>query len=467
MMVLVSPVFSQSLDFLFSESLTVDETSGFFDKTGFSMLFNYHWFDLAMDIRYTNDGKYEPEEARWTGSHYLFPGQNYISAAVSPFRFEFGRLDPQSVLDTPYSLYISSNEITSLGARLEFDGDFFFYRTQWIQLNFNSEMEYEAGIDTDPADTDYWRDRGANHKTWGIRLGDFLFGFQDSSVYLDKSFDPEYFASPLPQFLTQLFRTHGGKPWSEQNNENILMGFFCQYNPADWYAYGQLLVDDINASFVPGVDADNLSKMAWSAGVEWDSPYGGLAFYTAGATKYTFEATYSDSDSYSLMPYEYTYYPATEFPFSSGPDHVLWYYDNYIGYKYGENNLAFNLTYKNTFLKDDPWEFSIDGGLEWVINGSKSPANPWHEYQSWLEIDVPAEWLNDPVLENILRMNVHAEKKIWKFNIFLDLELGYVWNGLLLEEIDPDEPKRFVPSAGNNFPLYSVGLGVLFDWDLF
>lgn len=459
--------FTQNLDFQLSGNLIVNNEAGLHDIALGVLTFDYSFFTLVSSLAYTNDGKFAPAEP-WTGDHYMDPGVNALSIVYDDFTFEAGRLDAESNLETPYSLYVTSSDISSNGMNFTYDGDFFFYNTRWIQLNYRSMHDYPGGIGVGTGDTGgTWRDKGSNHKTWGVKLGDFHFGLQDSSVYLDRSFDYEYFLSPLPQYLTQLFRTHEGKPWSELNNDNSILGFFIEYNPEDWYAYGQFLIDDVNASFLPNVSVENLTKMAWSLGVTWDTPYGVFGFYHAGATKYTFAATYTEPGSYSSLPYGFTYYPATEFPLNAAGDmQTLWYYDNYLGYKYGENNLAFDITYSNIFLKDKPWEFSIDGDLEWVINGSKSPANPWHQFDHWNEITPHAELLTDPVSEHILRLNIHAEKPIWKFDILLDLQIGYVWNGLVLEEIAPDEPKRFVPQAGNNFLLYNLSIGFRFNWDI-
>jgi hypothetical protein len=449
------------------EARTADVTGAVWEILNARFLFEYKWFSLFSELGLTNEGKYEASENQWTGDYYMIPGENYLQIDYNPFLFQIGRLDARSNINTPYSLHLTSQDLTSIGANFTFDWGPLFYNSRWIQLNYRSEHSYPEGIDRGNPENIYWQDKGANHKTFGVNLKNFRFGWQETNVYIGRSFDLEYFVSPLTQYLTQLFRTHAGKPWSEQANDNTVMGPFVEYMPEYWYAYGQLLIDDVNASFLPGVDVKNLTKMAWSTGVSWNSPIGEWSLFHAGATKYTFEATYADSNSYSIIPYSYTYFPAVEFPIRGSVLKTLWYYDNYLGYKYGENNLAFQLSYQNTFLKKKPGEFNLNADLEWVLNGSKSPANPWHEYTSWKEIDPHVELLTDGVVEHILRLRLRASKNIWKLKVVLDLEFGYVWNGLDLEIIAPDEPKRFVPQEGNNFPIIAAGIRCVLDFNIF
>ena len=92
-------------------------------------------------------------------------------------------------------------------------------------------------------------------------------------------------------------------------------------------------------------------------------------------------------------PYQYTYYPEVEYLLEDGTPMTLEYGDNYIGYKYGENNLAFLVDYANTF---SGVEFTA--GLEYVISGSKSPANPWFEYDDVEDTSKEALLLDDPML---------------------------------------------------------------------
>ncbi len=458
---------------VFSQGLNL-ETGGYVSVYDFSELgygisadlaFDWEWFFAQASASFTNESSYDPLSLP-PGDVVILPGQIFAAVYAGPFTFELGRISAVSNLETPYSLFISSEGLTSEGANFVYDGDFFFFSTRWMLLNFNSDMAYPSGIDDSNPDNVLWRDRGANHKTWGIWIDDFRFGIQDAGVYLDRPLDPVYLLSPLPYALTQLIMSGAGDAWSDQNN-NSLTGVFCEYLPEDgeWYAYGQLLADDLDLGFIPGLDGDNQTKLAWSTGISWDSPVGKFGFYHAGAMKYTFEAVFADSNSYSLGPSGYTYYPAVGIPYD-GDTVELWYTDNYIGYKYGENNLAFNLTYGNIFFEKDPWAFSLEAGLEWIINGSKSPANPWHEYTDADQASSDAGLLTDPVLEHILELTAHIEKQINSFKLFLDIELGCVLNGIATEVIAADEPVRYVPQEDNNYFMSALSFGFLFDWGI-
>ena len=244
------------------------------------------------------------------------------------------------------------------------------------------------------------------------------------------------------------------------------MGFFCDYEDPDFYLQGQILVDDINAGILAPLlgwaisslnNIENLSKVAWSLGGHYEAPFGRIGFYHGGALKYTFEATYVSADSYSTLPYEYTYYPITEYV-SGSEDIPLDYTENYIGYKYGENNLAFLVDYSNRFFTGKPYVFDLYSSLEWVLNGSKSPSNPWHENDSWLEISAPFELLSDDVVEHALKIDVTLSKALKNWLFTINGTLGSVWNRLELVEVVSGEPKIYIPQSGNNHPIASISL---------
>ena len=55
--------------------------------------------------------------------------------------------------------------------------------------------------------------------------------------------------------------------------------------------------------------------------------------------------------------------------------------DSNIGFPWGENALAFKVTFDTDILKGTEWAFGLSTSIEYVLNGSKSPDNPWHQYQ--------------------------------------------------------------------------------------
>ncbi len=260
-------------------------------------------------------------------------------------------------------------------ADLSVKGGRFTYESRWIRLNSNALQPIRAGDLTSA-----YPDRGANYKVFAVELGHWRFGLQDTAVYYGREFDAEYFLSPIPSILTQMVTKRDSTPWQEDANDNSILGLFAEWRPPWGYLYAQWLVDDISLNFlIPWFLRDTFgnptvaNKWAWSVGGHWDLPFGRLGFYHAGATKYTFAATEDDK------PYGYTYYPAVEYSLDDTMtdfEAVLDPQDNYLGYKYGENNLAFRLELSH--LPHPVLGADFQAALEYVLSGSKSPANPWH-----------------------------------------------------------------------------------------
>ena len=441
------------------------------------------FMDFLIDFSIQNDGKYVPHSQYQMGN-YLLMNNCYIGFNYDNLSLYGGRGIQKDIVDTPYSVYISSYEIPAVFLDLTWDSPRFLYETRWIRLNANSKNTYEGY----PAMTYF--DRGMTYKVYALKMGAARLGYQDSSVFLFKQFDFESLVSPLPMFFVQMINTTAGRPWSEQDNTNSLMGFFFDISKENWYLQTQILVDDINASIlkyllgdlIPALNSiENLSKVAWSLGGHYVFPFGKIGLYHGGALKHTFPATYvmanrtsadagDDRPYYSTLPYQYTYYPASRYlsKGSSGDWIDISYVENYIGYKYGENNIAFQADYTNTFLKKSPWVFDFYGSLEYVVSGSKSPANPWHEHDSWLEIDLPVELLNEDVLEHTFILTASAEKPFRAWTFSLALEFGHIWNALVLTEVEgrPDEPWIWRPAAGVNRTIYALTLGVRYSIDL-
>ena len=147
-----------------------------------------------------------------------------------------GRLPHRDLVDSPYSLFISSSAHPDILADITFRGGPFTYETRWVRLNTRSEAGYP--------------DRGANYKVFAVRLGDWRFGLQDSAVYVDRVFDEEYFFSPVPNIVTQMINNHAGKPWGQDSNDNSILGLFVERQRPESYLYAQWLVDDIDLSFL-------------------------------------------------------------------------------------------------------------------------------------------------------------------------------------------------------------------------
>ncbi|MFP3959900.1 MAG: hypothetical protein ACLFUX_07010, partial [Spirochaetaceae bacterium] len=459
-----------------------------YDQVGFAAGYGRGILGVAFDVMLINDDKYIPSQPFMFG-HYFRLNEGMVRLSPEPFDLRFGRINHSDDVETPYSLFISSADIPAVIADASYDDDFFFYRTRWISLTRNWDYEHVVNIydpEADPAErvSDEQldvipSDRGANYKAYGLKLGDFRFGIQESIIYIHDEFIPEYFFSPLPMYFTQLVTTRGDtdrrdegeKPWTQEGNQNSILGFFVDYQTPASYAYVQFLMDDVNlSSLAPGYELTHPNKLAWSLGGRQAFDFGNLGFYHAGATKYTYEATrVSTSDNqYSVNPYEYTYYPAVRYG-----DKTLWYYDNYLGYKYGENNLAFMATYDRSFP-----EFDLGGSLEYVVSGSKSPANPWHEDKK----GEGTQLLDDPELEHTLTLSGEITRRVGNWHLTAAPTIGYQWNRLQLEEvpegsdderqIDGVVPEIFRPTGGDRFlgslflgARYTLGVNQDTTWD--
>ncbi|MDC7126129.1 MAG: hypothetical protein PQJ46_11220 [Spirochaetales bacterium] len=422
--------------------------------------YNIGYFDVFGSFSVCNDGKYQPSH----GDDLFFGYYFYLESGGFKFNYDylsltFGRTTQEDVVDTPYSLFVSSKIIPTLLADVSFDNDIFFFTSRWTELNRDSSMTY-----TTQDGEESWPDRGWQYNTYGIYIKDFKFGFQDSLIYTDESFDPEYFLNPLPGFFKQYVRISSGKPWTVEGDANSIMGFFVEWNPSKIYAYGQLLIDDFNANAILNPDSvQNPNKIAWSVGGRYEFNWGTLGFYNAGATKYTFQSSGTTSGDYL---YGYSFYPSTTYT-ANGVVMPIELEDTYIGYYNGENNLSFLVDYEATWVG-----IGIYSSLEFSLSGSKSPANAWSQYSWWTEEDdAGTKFLDSDVLEKKLVLTVGASRSLkelgaWAehFIISMSLEAGYIWNVLELTDTlssDVNQEEYWAPSE-NNEAVFSVTLGVCY-----
>ena len=460
-------------------------------------------FRLYIDIALVGDSIYDPSETYMLG-RYVYINDAYVDLDLDRFYIKAGRSTQKDIIDSPYSLFVNSEPHPSTQIEAKYEGDFFFYTSRWVSLNNNSEQTYWGyGPDDDPFAFDlsagnyydqfypdgvYWLDRGSNFHVYGLNLGDWSFGLQESAVFLHYDFNAELFFSPMIMYLTQLVVNGGAKPWNELANSKHVMGFFANRTTVDSYFGSQILVDDLNLSFVPGIDTnDNHTRLAWSVGGSKDFNFGSLGFYHAGATKETFASTYTHEDDktyasydtdqvpvyYSSRPYSYTYYPAVQYSLEDGTPMPIDYTQNYIGYKYGENNLAFMMDYTNSFYLRTDKQFSLYAAFEYVLNGAKSPVNPWHEYDDWA--DVPGSFtLLDDTIEHIVSVKARLDKPLpffgEVFSVFMDAEFGMAINAMTLEPAsvgtETTEPWIYRPQEGVNEPIFGLTIGASYLWRL-
>ena len=434
----------------------LDGNPAIYDKINTSAFYNYGFFSFLGDVSLINDKKYSPAEDYWLG-HYFYPAQGGIFLDFELLSLQAGRFYQTDVIDSPYSLIISSMKLPALFVDTTFHLGRFTYTSRWVVLNTRSSEK-------PPDYPDGYPDRGMNYKIFALQFDDLRVGLQDVVIYVDYVFDPEYFLSPVPDAIVQLYRKQG-KPWSEYTNDNIVMALFAEWSKPNYYLYAQWLLDDINLDFlIPGFLRDVLGdnqipqKMAWSLGGTYDFSFGRLGFYHAGATKYTF----SPATNYAEYPYQYTYYPAMWYQLKDGTTLPLDYRDNYIGYMYGENNLAFLVDFTRTF-----GSVTLNADLEYVVSGSKSPANPWHQYLSKDEAGRDTKLLDDSVLEHTATAGIAAAWSLGRLTLFTKLRIGGVFNKLELNGlVTPEDggPAIFQPERGNDQLVYQLAAGASYTF---
>jgi hypothetical protein len=448
----------------------------FYDIAGMRFSFDAPFLSLVASAHLSNDGKFLPTEAwlRDLGNQYIVIDQGTTGIHAGNFSFLAGYMKPTSSIDTPYQVYLNPNAPASLSMVLSFEDSFFEYESRWISVNLRSANKYGWG----PASKEdsYWLDKSVNYRLLAVKLGDVRVGYEESSVYL-RSFDANYFFSPLPSFLTNTIMTQSLNPWTQDPgyNDNTLMGAFADYRSGPAYGEAQLLVDGVNFNFlVPAGSSLNtwsLNQLAWSLGGRYAFPFGTLGLWHGGATAYTYAAIYptqyssSQSAPYDAnkIPYEYMYIPTVVYNGS-----IVDVRDSNIGFMWGENALAFRLTYDALPFAGTPWELSLNSSFEWAINGQKSPDNPWHAYTDFSHIPERIQLFNvggAEVLEHVLLLRVGAAKRLGDFTASIRFDIGGDINAMTIDYGDANmmarnEAAMLTPLLGNNKLILGLELKV-------
>jgi hypothetical protein len=378
-------------------------------------------------------------------------GVLYSGEAISA---SLGKLEERDIVDSPYSLFLSGRDNKALGASLGLCDGPFFYDSRWIALSYDLENTREdASWD--------WPDRSADVKSWGLELGDFRVALQDVVVYTASSgtrgpaFDPEYFLIPIPSIFVQYLGFSEDSPWRKsETDDNTMTGFMVDWKRDGWYAVGQLLVDDFNMNrFLNPSGRQNPDKIAWMLGGRRETEYGTFGLYHAGATKYCFEP-YGDKDENSM--YGYTYRPDVEYEVDGTPM-ALEPEDNYVGYLHGENNLALMGTWRNDYDA-----IKVAASFEFTLSGSKSPANPWGEYLRWQDGGSGTKLLGEDRLEKKLLLGGSVAMPAGKFDLGVEVKLGWVWNRLELDDAPGDDGLnglRIYRPSNDSAPIGEIVLG--------
>jgi hypothetical protein len=420
-------------------------------------------FDMAASLEYLNDGKYTPSES-WmsrVGGLYMVMNEGYTRLKFDNLAFTAGYLKAHGTVDTPYDSYINGNHIGSLGADISYKNGGFSYESRWISVNLNSRWAY--GADYGSLSGKQWEDRGANYRSFSYAWGNLRLGYEESALYIGRPFDPLYFFSPMPAILTNtLINQTTSNPWVQNSNDNSMMGLFSEYKTEDLYLEAQFCVDDIN---IPYFLKYNEDKFAWSLGGSWDSSYGKFSFYHGGATQFTYESTYAGVGTVNAYPYQYTYFPLSTAPTPGSADtsnsDLLDITDNSIGFMYGENSLAFKFGYQNRILPDFLGGLDFAAHFEYVLNGIKSPDNPWQAYENDTQIPYRIGlFREDGVLEQRMIADASANAKLGDLRIGLGIMIGEILNRLAVVPVVAGEPSMYVPQAGKNQFVFELALSL-------
>jgi len=234
-----------------------------------------------------------------------------------------------------------------------------------------------------------------------------------------------------------------------------MIGLFWDIKKSVWDAYTQVLVDDFSLGFLRFLYdgfSPNPWKAAWAFGGRLHTNIGRFGLHHGGALKYTFQPVGTDGhgrykDDSAATAYGYTYYPETRY--FDGSDAVnLLIEDLMVGYKHGENNLAFQVDYQNKF-----YNFLVNAELELVLAGNNSPANPWHDYDArksmYEDGRKGSQLFNDGQIEKRLEFRINVSRSFGPLSTYAAMAIGGRFNKLVLSppDIDPyshNSPERTV-----------------------
>lgn len=403
--------------------------------------------EIVASMSASNDGKYGAALADIPGGNtygfYFLLGEGGIRQRLGSLEIEAGRFRLKDEVESPYSLFINSLGISTLSLGLSYDDGTFYYRSRWLSLNHDSDA---GATDISEAWGAGFPERGATVKTYGLRLGEMSFGFQDSVVYAGRWFDLEYLLSPLPNYFTQYVRGTGGVPWVTNYDDNEIMGAFWNWKrPGEFSAHAQLLLDDFGLGELIGSWNRNPWQMAVSLGGRLETGAGSFGLDAAMATKYTFEPSNATQASDA---YGYSYYPETRFSsywqdLGTTVNSAIAVEDNEIGYKYGENNLALQVDWRGVL-----GGFDLGGALEFRLSGSNSPANPGHDDDAVLSNGT--KWLDEAVLEKRFLLALGAARSFgaWRLS-------GVLSCGLALDALEPRASTTTAAGTANDIWIYS------------
>jgi hypothetical protein len=435
--------------------------------------------EILGSLSAADDGHYGAALADMPGQNtlgfYFLLDEGGIRQKLGPLSLEVGRFTFQDEVNTPYSLFVNSTGISSTTAAFTFDTGTFYYTSRWIGLDYDSAVSSPGwNINTPGWNQNGFPDRGANIRSYGLRLGEMRMGYQDEAVYSGRYFDYEYFLDPLPAYFLQYVRGTGGVPWDTGYNDNCNMGLFWTWDrPGSFSLLAQVFLDDFNLHFIFPSWPDQPWRIAGTIGGRLETKAGSFGLYAAMATKYTFEPSNGGA---ATNAYGCSYYPDTQYTtwWQDAHEDVtapISIEDNEIGYKYGENNLAVQVDWKGSL-----WGLNLGSALEFRLAGANAPSDPGQGlgYMPW----VGAQWLDDPVLEKRFMLFFSAAKQLGNWVLYAKAGAGVAFDALVLTSVtepgNPDEPPYptsfgtstavFIPVAGNTQYILSLTLGATWHY---
>ena len=214
---ITASLFSESLSIELAGALTAATADsyldgGFSDAASATLLADGEFYDIDVNLSMANDGRIEPHSPYQLG-HYFYTEEAMARIFSGDVSFSAGRGRHADIVDTPYAIYINPDADPALHAEAAYRGDLFSYTSRWVRLNARSAQLYNGVYDIDnDGNQDTLRDRGMTFKTYALDFGKLKIGFEDVSLYLDRSFDAESFLSPFPMYFLEMLTTTAADP---------------------------------------------------------------------------------------------------------------------------------------------------------------------------------------------------------------------------------------------------------------
>lgn len=416
-------------------------------------------FSGLAGLRFVGDGKEQGTEG-WMGDLLYFDLlENWVKLEAQGLSITGGYRPLVSRLSAnPYYSLIDNNGKLGIGLDIAYNGELFSYATQWTQLNYQSKHRYgytTLNLETSqPNDANTrWADRSLYTKTLSFNLGDFTFGYAESTIAFNRYFDLNSWLNPIPSIvLNTLWANQTDNPWASYNNDASFMSVFMGYQGEQLSLEMELLAKDLNVSVLGG--PDNVNRLAFSAGASYRSTIGNFGLWSGLALKHMYGATYQPSGIDSAYPYQYTYYPVSTL---KGRDIAP--EDNYIGNPNGENSFSIQLDYGNLFQLSSDLSLNVYGALEVALIGAQSLENPWHN-ETWVYKPVNQLFDNEDVLEKKLLFSTEVEAQWRTFFANLDLRLGASFDARKLTPSTDGGPAIWQPTQGEQVLRNAVALTI-------